>query len=66
MKIPDHIRYGSPEECRDALSRPMRCFTDPRWRWPDVLEPLPIQRLSEIEAALKRRIWQMRTQRRAS
>jgi hypothetical protein len=51
MTIPDHIRYGSPEECKDALSRPMRCESR-QWIHLPEPDPLPTGELRAIHDPL--------------
>ncbi len=55
MSVPDHIRYGGPEECIDALSRPLRCESDLRWIELDTPEPLPAPLVEDIDYALSQR-----------
>lgn len=58
--IPDHIRYGSPEECRDALSRPMRYLSDSRWLWATGMLHSDDTVFNDIDEALEQRVRQMK------
>ena len=53
MRIPDHLIYGDPQACRDVLDgKPLRCYSDPRWLWPESPEPLPHEQEREQHFAV--------------
>lgn len=52
QRLPGDLIYGNSHAVSTALERPLRCETDPRWRWPETPEGLPAQELAVIDTAL--------------
>lgn len=53
QRIPGDLIYGNAHAVSTALSRPLRCDTDPRWHWPEPCAPLP----SEQEREQHFQVW---------
>lgn len=63
QRLPGDLIYGNAHAVMTALSRPLRCYSDPAWRWPEEPEPLPLWTRRAIDLALIRRYRQMRRER---